>query len=189
MWRGRASGNKSLQLRQGMLPEIQDNCPGKILGMDSEAVVANALSRCLAHPAERRTPQECVYSMIWLTVQLSLRAECFVLWSFMASSGLCFVFFHLSLLTGSQSGVKLMGGSKGKEWCNAAAARKHLLCELWNGYSVVISRWIRREGLLCGANPLYINWKQEETFSPRALSENGFNFSFTSHYQHDLIHF
>lgn len=46
-----------------MLPEIQDNCPGKIFGMDSEAAVANALSRCLAHPAERRTPQECVYSM------------------------------------------------------------------------------------------------------------------------------
>lgn len=79
-----------------MLPEIQDNCPGKIVGMDSEPVVANALSRCLAQPAERRTPQECVYYMVWPTVQLRLRAECFVLQSFMASSGLCFLFFSSS---------------------------------------------------------------------------------------------
>lgn len=78
-----------------MLPEIQDNCPGKIVGMDSEPVVANALSRCLAHAADR-TPQECVYSMVRPTVQLSLRAECFVLQSFMASSGLCFLFFSSS---------------------------------------------------------------------------------------------
>lgn len=54
-----------------MLPEIQDNCPGKIVGIGSEPVVANALSRCLAHPAERRTPQECVYYIVWPTVQLS----------------------------------------------------------------------------------------------------------------------
>lgn len=54
-----------------MLPEIQDNCPGKIVGIGSETVVANALSRCLAHPAERRTPQECVYYIVWPTVQLS----------------------------------------------------------------------------------------------------------------------
>lgn len=78
-----------------MLPEIQGNCPGKIVGMDSEAVVANALSRCLAQPAERRTPQECVYYMVWPTVQQRLRAQCFVLRSFMASSGLCFLFFFI----------------------------------------------------------------------------------------------
>lgn len=81
-----------------MLPEIQDNCPGKSVGIGSEPVVANALSRCLAHPAERRAPQECVYYIVWPTVQLSLRAECFCSAEFHGLIWFVFFVYFLDLL-------------------------------------------------------------------------------------------
>lgn len=95
---GRTSGNKSLQLRQAMLPEIQDNCPGKIVGIDSEAVVANTCSEMFGiHSKEKN------FSGVYLLCgtehyAVSLKAECFVL---QTSRPHLVCVFYLSLLTGS----------------------------------------------------------------------------------------
>lgn len=79
-----------------MLPEIQDNCPGKVVGIDSETVVANTLSRCLAYTAERRTSQGCLYYMVQTTVQLAPEFN-FVLFCKLSQPQLVcgFVFFFL----------------------------------------------------------------------------------------------
>lgn len=88
-----------------MPPEIEDNCLGKIIGIDSEAVLANTLSRCLAHAAERGASSG-VYVLVGTDhCAVSLTAQCFVLEIFTASSVFCLVlvlfFSHLPPLPGS----------------------------------------------------------------------------------------
>lgn len=98
-----------------MLPEIQDNRPGKIAGMDSETAVTNTLSRYLAYAAERETSRECIY-LLYGTDQraVSLRAEWFVLQTVVASSVLWFLVFCFFFLF--PPSYRLLGRCKADGW-------------------------------------------------------------------------
>lgn len=94
-----------------MLSEIQYNCAGKIVGIGSNTGCKFSFSD-VWNIQRRGTFQECIYYVVQTAVQLASTVN--ILFC-MLHSLIWFVFFYLPLLAGSQSSVKMMVGSKGKE--------------------------------------------------------------------------